>query len=91
MLSEVRRLPRARSEVARFLLSRHAGTAGNCELRSVVMCSHGVREGKSLPKMTKGSLAAPSDVRMSSFSKNLDQMAMSGALEAPDAFGSFPA
>ena len=65
--------------------------AGNCELRSVVMCSHGVREGKAVPKMTKGSLAAPSDVRMGSVAKNLDQLDkldLSGALEAPDGFGS---
>jgi len=69
-------------------------TAGNCELRSVVMCSHGVREGKAVPKMTRGSLAAPSDVRMGSVSKNLDKLDkldLSGSGEAPDGFGSFPA
>ena len=68
--------------------------AGNCELRSVVMCSHGVRDGKAVPKMTKGSLTAPSDVRMGSVSKNLDQLdklGLSGSREAPDGFSAFPA
>ena len=58
--------------------------AGNCELRSVVMCSHGVKESKAVPKMTRGA-APPSDVRMGSVHANLDKMAPS---EAGD--GSFP-
>ena len=53
-------------------------TAGNCELRSVVMCSHGVKESKAVPKMTTGA-AAPSDVRMGSVHANMDKMSLGGA------------
>jgi len=59
--------------------------AGNCELRSVIMCSHGIKDGKVVPKMTRG-VTAPSDVRMGSIHQGLDKMALSGVADAPDAF-----
>lgn len=37
--------------------------AGNCELRSIVMCSHGVKDGKAVDPLMPPS-AAPSTVRM---------------------------
>ena len=57
-------------------------TAGNCELRSVVMCSHGVKESKAVPKMTPSlkPCAAPSDVRMGSIHANMDKFSLGGSL-----------
>mmetsp|Transcript_39110 Transcript_39110/g.47042 ORF Transcript_39110/g.47042 Transcript_39110/m.47042 type:complete len:316 (+) Transcript_39110:141-1088(+) len=39
--------------------------AGNCELRSIMLCSHGVKDGKKIDPLMP-SYAAPSTVRMSS-------------------------
>lgn len=41
--------------------------AGNCELRSVVLCSHGNKDGKEITPLMPPT-AAPSTVRMKSFS-----------------------
>ena len=50
--------------------------AGNCELRSVVLCSHGNKDGKSIdPLMPKSK--APSTVRMGNvFNKESMGLAM---------------
>lgn len=46
--------------------------AGNCELRSIVMCSHGNRDGQEIPSMTA---AAPrSTVRVNSVAHSLDKL-----------------
>ena len=50
------------SLIARDNLQR---LAGNCELRSVVLCSHGNKDGKSIDPLLPPS-SAPSTVRMSS-------------------------
>ena len=44
----------------------------------MVMCSHGVKESKAVPKMTTGA-AAPSDVRMGSVHANMDKLSLGGA------------
>jgi len=44
--------------------------AGNCELRSIVMCSHGNKEGNEIPQMT--ACAPPSTVRIDSVATSLD-------------------
>merc|ERR1719296_96600 len=41
--------------------------AGNCELRSIVLCSHGNKDGKNIDPLTPPSLA-PSTVRMNTVS-----------------------
>ena len=50
--------------------------AGNCELRSVVMCSHGNKDGREVSPMTTDH---PSTMRIASVAGALDQMAIGGA------------
>lgn len=40
--------------------------AGNCELRSIVLCSHGNKEGQEIEQMQAPSSAAPSTIRVPS-------------------------
>jgi hypothetical protein len=42
--------------------------AGNCELRSVVLCSHGNKDGKTLEPMRARPHVAPSTIRVPSSS-----------------------
>lgn len=45
--------------------------AGNCELRSVVLCSHGNKDGKSFEKLRAPTQASPSTIRVPSVSNLL--------------------
>lgn len=48
--------------------------AGNCELRSIVMCSHGTKDGRAPPELTQDRPPiAPSTMRMAS-TTSLEQM-----------------
>eukprot|EP00316_Scyphosphaera_apsteinii_P023691 CAMPEP_0119304266 /NCGR_PEP_ID=MMETSP1333-20130426/5530_1 /TAXON_ID=418940 /ORGANISM="Scyphosphaera apsteinii, Strain RCC1455" /LENGTH=332 /DNA_ID=CAMNT_0007307117 /DNA_START=51 /DNA_END=1049 /DNA_ORIENTATION=- len=59
--------------------------AGNCELRSIVMCSHGNKDGRALQKMTR--CCPSSNFRVSSISKDLHKLGnISGADDVPDGF-----
>ena len=51
--------------------------AGNCELRSIMLCSHGVKDGKTIDPL-KPESAAPSTVRMASHnsSSNLGDLTL---------------
>ena len=47
--------------------------AGNCELRSIVLCSHGNKDGKIVEKMRARPQVAPSTIRVPS-STNLFEL-----------------
>ena len=56
--------------------------AGNCELRSVVLCSHGTKDGVALEPMRARPNVAPSTIRVPS-SSSLSTMATDLGMESP--------
>lgn len=55
--------------------------AGNCELRSLVMCSHGNKDGREVTPMTTDHPA--SNFRIASVAHSMDQLALGSASNAP--------
>mmetsp|Transcript_24427 Transcript_24427/g.27893 ORF Transcript_24427/g.27893 Transcript_24427/m.27893 type:complete len:401 (-) Transcript_24427:529-1731(-) len=57
--------------------------AGNCELRSIMLCSHGVKDGKRIDPLQPPQ-SAPSTVRMASHLSNINLKDMAAAATAID-------